>query len=110
LVSQAGDRFTEFEAVAEVGMRRVRSTSEQGVVETTGRPLDIAIAGDGYLQTGSVEDKSFTRNGVLSVSATGVLVDSSGQPVLGYQGTGTALGQIDMTAVNLAGAATSTPR
>lgn len=59
----------------------------QGSVITTGRDMDVAIEGDGWL---SVVDKTgqegLTRNGKLLVDETGLLTNSSGHLVLGDTG------------------------
>jgi flagellar basal-body rod protein FlgF len=56
----------------------------QGPIEQTGRNLDVAISGPGWIavqgQDGSV---ALTRNGSLSVAPSGVLQTSEGNPVLG---------------------------
>jgi flagellar basal-body rod protein FlgG len=55
----------------------------QGGTETTGRPLDVAIEGEGFLQVqrpdGSI---AYTRDGDLTLSDTGTLVTNGGYPVL----------------------------
>ncbi|WP_026958028.1 MULTISPECIES: flagellar basal-body rod protein FlgF [Aliagarivorans] len=59
---------------------------EGGGIRTTGRDLDVAIKGDGWI---SIQDKdgqeALTRNGNFTISPAGVLQTSSGQPVLGNQ-------------------------
>jgi flagellar basal-body rod protein FlgG len=50
-----------------------------GEMENTGRDLDVAIEGDGFLKvTLPGGDARYTRDGALRVSATGQLVTSSG--------------------------------
>ncbi|MDR9828499.1 flagellar basal body rod protein FlgF [Vibrio sp. FNV 38] len=57
---------------------------DQGSVITTGRDLDVTVQGDGWI---SVLDKTgqegLTRNGNLNVSDTGLLMNSTGQLILG---------------------------
>ncbi len=66
---------------------RPASNLAKGSLITTGRDLDIAIKGDGFL---AVRDASgaeaYTRAGELRVSETGVLETQSGQLVLGAGG------------------------
>jgi len=51
----------------------------QGEMDNTGRNLDIAIEGDGFLQVGLPNgDKRYTRDGSLRVNGNGLLVTSSG--------------------------------
>ena len=58
-----------------------------GPIDQTGRDLDVAIKGDGWIgvqaNDGSV---ALTRDGALSISATGVLETNTGNPVLGRGG------------------------
>lgn len=58
-----------------------------GAVTETGRGLDIAMAGDAMLAL-QAEDGSevYSRRGDLSLSATGVLQNGDGRPVIGNGG------------------------
>lgn len=56
-------------------------------VAATGRSLDVAVNGPGYLVVASGGQRLFTRNGSLSVDASGELVDSAGAAVLSTAGT-----------------------
>lgn len=64
-----------------------RSDLSTGGIRNTGRPLDVAVNGSGWL---AVQDASgqeaYTRNGSLQVNANGLLVTSNGLPVLGDGG------------------------
>lgn len=58
-----------------------------GALQTTGRPLDVAIKGDGYLAVQSVTGQQvYTRNGSLQINANGQLTLPSGQLVIGDGG------------------------
>jgi flagellar basal-body rod protein FlgG len=61
----------------------VGRSDAQGAIQTTGRSLDVAIQGPGYLQVrrddGSV---GLTRNGALQVNAQGKVTDSTGNPLV----------------------------
>ncbi|WP_432415071.1 flagellar hook protein FlgE [Chromohalobacter israelensis] len=77
-----------------------------GSLETTGRGLDLAIAGDGFFQFTQNEQLAYSRNGQLSMSADGYfenaqgarLTDQQGEPLQvtqfsqGAQATGTDTG------------------
>ncbi|AVR87283.1 flagellar hook protein FlgE [Thauera aromatica] len=56
-----------------------------GNLETTGRGLDVAIAGDGFfrfqLSSGEI---GYSRNGQLQMTADGYLVNSQGAKIMGY--------------------------
>ncbi|MBL8328432.1 MAG: flagellar basal-body rod protein FlgF [Rubrivivax sp.] len=59
----------------------------QGVVQTTGRSLDVAVQGKSWLAVQSLDGtEGYTRAGALEVNAEGSLVDVSGRPVLGDGG------------------------
>lgn len=54
----------------------------QGSLETTNRPLDVAVEGEGYLQVQVGSGRlAYTRDGGLEISDQGVLVTSQGYPV-----------------------------
>ena len=57
-----------------------------GPIEHTGNPLDLAIDGDGFFAVQTPRGERYTRNGALHLNATGQLVTSEGDPVLGTGG------------------------
>jgi flagellar basal-body rod protein FlgF len=58
-----------------------------GVVQTTGRPLDVAIKGNSWLAVQALDGtEAYTRAGALEVNAEGVLTDLQGRPVVGDGG------------------------
>ena len=58
-----------------------------GVMEPTGRMLDVAVNGQGWLAVQSKDGKeAYTRNGSLQVSPSGLLQTRSGLNVLGDAG------------------------
>lgn len=63
---------------------------EQGTSEFTGRPLDLAVDGNGYFV---LSDESggryYTRAGNFKLDAEGNIVNQSGLNVLGFPSTGT---------------------
>jgi flagellar basal-body rod protein FlgG len=64
------------------GVRLAATTKvfSQGTLENTGRELDVAIEGDGFLEVtlpGTSESR-YTRDGALQVNANGNLVNSDG--------------------------------
>ncbi|MCH8966543.1 MAG: flagellar hook-basal body protein [Planctomycetes bacterium] len=52
---------------------------EQGPIERTGRPLDVAIQGEGFFEVSDGKDTRYTRNGEFSVNTKGELVLSAGE-------------------------------
>jgi flagellar basal-body rod protein FlgF len=56
---------------------------KQGAIDQTGRNLDVAVKGAGWIAVQATDGTTaLTRNGSLSISATGVLETSDGNPVL----------------------------
>lgn len=67
-----------------LGTRMVAASKifEQGNLEQTGNPLDVAIEGDGFFQVRkSNGEVGFTRSGAFKLSADGYLCTSQGQVV-----------------------------
>jgi flagellar hook protein FlgE len=62
----------------------IRALYESGIIEETGRPLDLAIEGDGFFTLGTEADPKYTRAGVFSLTPDGTVVDNTGLPLLGY--------------------------
>jgi len=58
----------------------------QGDVTQTGNPFDVALAGPGFFKVETVDGIQYTRNGNFALNSEGVLVDPSGNPVLGQGG------------------------
>jgi flagellar basal-body rod protein FlgF len=58
-----------------------------GSIVETGNPLDIALQGDAMLTLqGSDGTEAYTRRGDLNISATGVMQNGDGLPVMGQNG------------------------
>jgi flagellar basal-body rod protein FlgF len=65
----------------------VANAFEQGPVMTTGRPLDVAVRGAGWIAVqGGDGSEAYTRAGNLKTDANGVLQTSAGFNVLGEGG------------------------
>jgi flagellar basal-body rod protein FlgF len=61
--------------------------AQAGVVQSTGRPLDVAMKGNAWLAVQSLDGtEGYTRAGALEIDATGQLVSAGGLPVLGDGG------------------------
>jgi flagellar basal-body rod protein FlgF len=58
----------------------------QGPMQQTGNPLDVAIDGKGFLVVQTARGERYTRNGALQINATGELVTSEGDRVIGEAG------------------------
>ena len=58
-----------------------------GRIMTTGRDLDVAIQGEGWIAVQAPDDgEAYTRAGDLQVDANGLLTTANGRPVLGNGG------------------------
>lgn len=61
---------------------------ESGILQTTGRNLDISVKGDGWFVVKSdLGGEGLTRSGGLNINPDGFLVDSNGSEVLDSQGS-----------------------
>ncbi|WP_227368213.1 flagellar basal-body rod protein FlgF [Halomonas sp. M20] len=61
------------------------SDFSHGAINTTGRELDVAIDGDGWLAVQTDDGEAYTRRGDLQIDANGVLTNM-GRPVQGDGG------------------------
>jgi len=58
-----------------------------GVMKTTGNPLDVAVHGPGWIAVQDAQGReAYTRNGEMVVGIDGLLVTSNGLPVIGDGG------------------------
>ncbi|QDQ28847.1 flagellar basal-body rod protein FlgF [Chitinimonas arctica] len=82
------------QAVGGVGYQTRAFTLEQsvgadfspGTLQTTGRPLDIAITTEGMFAVQTGNGEAYTRNGSLEIDAAGLLKTREGFPVQGDGG------------------------
>jgi flagellar basal-body rod protein FlgG len=64
----------------------IRVDMTQGAIRDTGEPLDLALAGTGFLSVRTEEGVMYTRGGQLALSADRTLQTSTGLPVLDTAG------------------------
>ena len=65
----------------------VADTFAQGPLMATGRPLDVAVQGSGWIAVETAEGgEAYTRNGALQTNASGQLQTAAGLNVLGDGG------------------------
>lgn len=70
-----------------VGAEQDTADLRPGAIQQTGRSLDVAINGDGWIGVRAADGTpALTRNGSLSISSTGTLQTSDGHPVIGAGG------------------------
>ena len=58
------------------------SNFQPGPLQTTGREMDVAVAGNGWLAVRTPEGEAYTRAGNLHVGTNGLLQTAQGLPVL----------------------------
>jgi flagellar basal-body rod protein FlgF len=65
----------------------VGSDFRAGAMQTTGRALDVALRGDGFIAVQSTDgSEAYTRNGSLKVSENGMLQMAAGLTLVGENG------------------------
>lgn len=73
---------------------------QQGTLESTGRPLDIGIDGNGYFVVAKDAQRFYTRAGNFKVDAAGFIVTQNNMAVLGFPAGGSgALAPINVNTV-----------
>jgi flagellar basal-body rod protein FlgF/flagellar basal-body rod protein FlgG len=67
-------------------MKGTRLDLTEGNLERTGNPMDFALEGPGFFAVQTKAGTLYTRNGNFRISASGQLLTSAGDPVLGTGG------------------------
>ena len=82
LVTGAGHESRAFATARDEG-----ASFEKGDIQSTGRTLDVAVNGDGWLSVQAPDgSEAYTRAGNLRVNINGQLLTGAGYPVLGEAG------------------------
>ena len=68
--------------------KEIATDHVQGAFMTTGNPLDVGIAGNGYFMVQTPQGVRYTRDGHFCRQSNGDLVTVNGQAVLNQQGRG----------------------
>jgi flagellar basal body rod protein FlgG len=89
----------------DVSMGERRLDPRPGTITATGRALDIAVDGDGFIAVETPQGTRYTRNGHLTRQADGTLTTADGAVVLGAGGplkigTGALVIEADGTVVS----------
>ncbi len=69
-------------AVAFVGSGDTYISRTSGQIARTDSPLDVAVQGDAWLSVGGPDGPVYTRDGRITMDASGRLTNLAGQPVL----------------------------
>ena len=72
---------------ADAALETLGPDLKPGPLKETGDPLNVGIGGNAWLQVQTASGTALTRNGSLSVSSSGLLTDSAGDPILNTNGT-----------------------
>lgn len=65
-------------------LSQISTVYAQGAFETTGRPEDLAIEGQGFFVIEDPDGTSYTRSGIFGFNDLGVLTDPNGGNVQGF--------------------------
>ncbi len=90
-----------------VQLQSVKPIFQNGVIEFTGKNLDLAIEGNGFFLVGDADNPLYSRAGTFGLNDEGLLVNGAGDEVLGYTGDSETLGTLDMVNVVVSAEATS---
>ena len=86
----------------------VSTIFEQGTLEFTGRPLDLAIDGNGYFVVAQGTQRFYSRAGNFKIDSSGYIVNQNGLFVQGFQANGSgALSALNVNNVSQASVATN---
>jgi flagellar hook protein FlgE len=86
----------------------VSTTFEQGTLEFTGRPLDLAVDGNGFFVVAKGAQRFYTRAGNFKVDPSGYVVNQDNLAVLGFPANGSgALEPININGVQQSSVATT---
>lgn len=84
---------TSKRAVLRQTKEEVQTVFEQGDLQRTGNPLDLAIEGEGFFRVKTPSGVRYTRAGNFRMNREKTLIHESGFPVLGRQGEVTLRGR-----------------
>ena len=83
---------------------------QSGPVVHTGRPLDVAVNGQGWLAVqGPGGQEAYTRDGNLQISGQGILTTATGHPVLGVNGAPISLPPMQSLVIGADGVVSGVP-
>jgi len=80
--AEAGGDIGKIGLGARIGT--VRTLFTQGAIESTGRPLDLGIEGDGFFVLGNGQGQVFTRAGNFQLNADHTITNLLGNPLEGF--------------------------
>ncbi|MBN2040998.1 MAG: flagellar basal-body rod protein FlgF [Spirochaetes bacterium] len=69
-----------------VEVNEVYTEFEQGSLQSTENPFDLALEGKGFFSVATERGERYTRDGGFTINKEGILVTKNGNPVLGENG------------------------
>ena len=85
-VADRGGFSAALDSAVDVVSGQTKIDFRPGTIATTGRDLDVAIDGRGFFVIETPNGERYTRNGMFSRRADGLLTTAQGEPVLGESG------------------------
>ncbi len=82
-------------------LSQVNPIFTQGSVNQTDRATDVALSGDGFFVMDGADGRSFSRNGVFNFDKEGVLVNTDGYKVMGFQADENGMVTNKLTSIKL---------
>ncbi len=83
--TEFGSIYADSQAMGVEVLGQTQSISKGGSLVSTGRELDLAIAGGGFFMTrGATGEMQYTRAGVFGTDKNNLIVDALGQKLQGY--------------------------
>lgn len=82
---ESSQQFEETYSPGSIDLNSAFDFSQGSIVET-GRPLDLALYGNGFFVIETPEGPLYTRNGIFHTNANGQIVNSEGKLVAGEAG------------------------
>ena len=87
MAQQAGASYQRLESRAYAGMQNTGVDFREGVINSTGRDLDVAIQGSGWMVVQTPDGgEAYTRRGDLRVNELGQITNGAGQALMGNSG------------------------
>ncbi len=96
---------------ADVVTQEEQPNFKSGPIQTTGRPLDVAIDGPGWIGVQAPDGSTaYTRDGSLFVASSGTLETAGGHPVLDQSGNPIVLPALSQVTIGSDGTISGVPQ
>ncbi len=86
VLANAGDKSIAYSSTGDTFLSRI-----SGAIVKTDNPLDVAVAGEGWLGISTASGTAYTKDGRMTMRESGALVSVNGNPVLDNGGSGISL-------------------